>query len=788
MIFRFSRISRTASRLSRHAPRLNPWCRTPPLFRALAALLATLASSWAADNAENMDPLRLDPYQVNDPRFVRDRTRPAAVYKIEGGQLDAMNLANTEDALKYAPNVFVRKRFIGDQNGALTIRGTNTNQSARSLVLADGLVLSNFLGSGHGFSPRWGLVAPEEIERVEVVYGPYSALYPGNSLGGVVLFTTGFPSAFTATAKVSFFFNDYAEYATKDVFRGHQAAVSLGDRQGKFTYFVFFNRLQNDSNPTDFRSVLLSATTPASTGTLVTGAVADLDLRERPRFITGAFGLEEVTQNQVKVKLAYDLSDGFTLSGSMVYFQRDANAFTDTFLRDAAGNPVYSGAVNVDGRRFTLGAADFGFTRREEEDLLASLALRGKVLGGWDVAALASSFIVLGDTTRSSSQSGPPNAEAGPGLIFETGDDYGWSNFDLKAVRLFEPGDASKHGVTVGYHYDRYRLQTEQFNADNWRQGAKTTLRDGQAGQTVTQALFAQDAWQFDTRWSVTVGARYERWRASEGARTVDSAGVRRRTALPGREQDRVSPKLALAWRPVKDWTARLSLARTSRFPTVGELYQGITLADGTVTNNNPTLRAESSFSKDLTFERALPQGVLRASLFEEDTKDTLFTQTNTTTLVTNFQNIPKVLTRGAEMAFDQKGFLIAAVDLQAGLTYTDSEIRSNPAFPASEGKQFPRISHWRASLFATYHATAALSLTAGWRYASGQFSTLDNIDTRATYGGVSGYSLIDLRAAYTLSRGFTVALGVDNVTRYKYYQGHNLLQRTYFAEIKARF
>ena len=350
------------------------------------------------------------------------------------------------------------------------------------------------------------------------------------------------------------------------------------------------------------------------------------------------------------------------------------------------------------------------------------------------------------------------------------------------------------HQFNTTLFYDQYTFDSLADFANRRPSAfAQTLTASGTPGGNVfpngdDYAFFAQDAWQFDTRWSVTVGARYERWRASEGARTVDSAGVRRRTALPGREQDRVSPKLALAWRPVKDWTARLSLARTSRFPTVGELYQGITLADGTVTNNNPTLRAESSFSKDLTFERALPQGVLRASLFEEDTKDTLFTQTNTTTLVTNFQNIPKVLTRGAEMAFDQKGFLIDAVDLQAGLTYTDSEIRSNPAFPASEGKQFPRISHWRASLFATYHATAALSLTAGWRYASGQFSTLDNIDTRATYGGVSGYSLVDLRAAYTLSRGFTVALGVDNVTRYKYYQGHNLLQRTYFAEIKARF
>jgi iron complex outermembrane receptor protein len=225
--------------------------------------------------------INLDPYEVNDPRFTRDQTRPAASYKIEGGQLDLINLANTEDALKYAPNVFVRKRFIGDQNGALTVRGTHTAQSARSLVLADGLVLSNFLGSGHGFSPRWGLVAPEEIESVEVTYGPYSSLYGGNSLGGVVLFTTGFPSGPLATAKASFFFNDYNQYGTDKIFQGNQAAVAVGNRSGRFTWFAFYNRLKNESNPTDFRTLLQANTTTAPGGTPVTGAISDPDLLER---------------------------------------------------------------------------------------------------------------------------------------------------------------------------------------------------------------------------------------------------------------------------------------------------------------------------------------------------------------------------------------------------------------------------------------------------------------------------------------------------------------------------
>src|SRR5678816_3744560 len=73
---------------------------------------------------------------------------------------------------------------------------------ARSLVYADGILISNLLGNGATFTPRWGLVTPEEIERVDVLYGPFSAAYPGNSVGAVVDYVTRMPDKLEAHAKV----------------------------------------------------------------------------------------------------------------------------------------------------------------------------------------------------------------------------------------------------------------------------------------------------------------------------------------------------------------------------------------------------------------------------------------------------------------------------------------------------------------------------------------------------------------------------------------------------------
>ncbi|MBN3845214.1 Plug domain-containing protein, partial [Burkholderia sp. Ac-20349] len=86
----------------------------------------------------------------------------------------------TEDALKYAPNLMVRKRYIGDRNSVFAGRDFNELQSARGLVYADGVLLSNLLGSSYAYPPRWSLIPPDDIARVDVLYGPFSALYPGN--------------------------------------------------------------------------------------------------------------------------------------------------------------------------------------------------------------------------------------------------------------------------------------------------------------------------------------------------------------------------------------------------------------------------------------------------------------------------------------------------------------------------------------------------------------------------------------------------------------------------------
>src|SRR3954447_10513093 len=136
---------------------------------------------------------------------------------------ETTNVRNTEDALRYFPSLFVRKRHIGDTQAPLATRTSGVGASARSLVYADGVLLSALIGNNNNFaSPRWGMVSPQEIERVDVLYGPFSAEYPGNSIGTVVNITTRMPEKLEASATTALNLQSFDQYGTRGTYPATQ--------------------------------------------------------------------------------------------------------------------------------------------------------------------------------------------------------------------------------------------------------------------------------------------------------------------------------------------------------------------------------------------------------------------------------------------------------------------------------------------------------------------------------------------------------------------------------------
>ena len=412
------------------------------------------------------------------------------------------------------------------------------------------------------------------------------------------------------------------------------------------------------------------------------------------------------------------------------------------------------------------------------------LSLKTDTKGEWDFEA-AVTYYNFGKDEQRSPSTALPGAESGGAGQVALADGNGWRTLDLKSD--WRPGrDKGRHEASFGYHYDHYILDSRVFNTTDWLRGGTTTRVSAFAGNTETQALFAQDAWRFAPDWKLTLGGRYERWHAFGGATSNSTTTINHNA----RTEDFFSPKVALTLQATPDWLLRASLGRAYRMPTVSELFQG-SISAGAIVNNDPNLKPEKALSGELTAERGLGHGLLRLSLFQDDTYDALYSQTNTTVFptVTNIQNIDRIRTRGVEAALQGKDVGRRGLDLSGSVTYADSEILKNDKFPASVGKQQPRVPDWRANAAATWRQDSRLSYTLAARYSGRQYNTLDNTDVNPdTYGGTSRMFVADARVNYKLAKRYTASAGVDNLNNYKHYLAHPMPQRTFHAEVKFDF
>ena len=710
---------------------------------------------------------------------------PTTIEGITGEEVaTTINATDSEDALKYFPSLLVRKRYIGDYDHAvLATRASGTGNSARSLVYADGILISNLLGNGATFTPRWGLVTPEEIERVDVLYGPFSAAYPGNSVGAVVDYVTRMPDELEMHVKLGSLGEDFAISDSSGRFTGWQASASAGDRSGNFSWWLNFNRLDSDGHPLSYANKLVSSGVAGTAGTPVTGALADRNPRNQDWLILGSTTQYDTVQDHGKVKLAYDFSPTLRASYTLGVWHNDVSRSSESYLRDGAGNPVYSGTINVDGRAYAVTPADFAPARGDLTHLMHGLSIKAHGREHWDWEIAASTYDYSDDIVRAPTVALPTAESGGAGRITDQ-DGTGWRALALRGT--WRPGGHGAHVVDLGVQLGDYRLRTLVSNTPEWIEGSAASRFSEFRGRTELLSVYAQDSWRFAEDWRATLGARVEHWQASDGA-ISDTTTTQ---PFAGRSETFTSPKAALAWQLTPDWVLKASVGRAIRLPTVSELYQG-SIAVDVIVNNDPDLKPEESWTGEFTAERELGNGLLRATYFHEDTRDALYSQTNVTVVpnVTNIQNVDHIRTRGLELAYQAEGVFVSGLDLTASLTYAHSRTVENTNFPASEGKWQPRVPEWRANALATYRLGDRWSTTLGARYSGKQFNTLDNSDTNPfTFTGTSKFLVFDARVRCRIGDRWNASLGIDNLGNEEYWAFHPYTQRTFAAELAANF
>lgn len=734
----------------------------------LRASLAVLASATALPAWANDDPPRED--ALDDILITAQRQKQA----IENASnttasIDADTIArttnamNVEDTIKYLPSLIVRKRHIGDTQAPLATRTSGLGASARSLIYADGALLSALIGNNNtSASPRWSAVSPQEIARIDVLYGPFSAAYAGNSIGAVVNITTRLPDEFEATVTAGTSVQTFEMYGHRDTFAAYQAGVTVGDRFGALALFASYDHVTSRGQPLGYATA-----TSAPAGTI--GSVATVNRLNQPIRILGATGIEAQGQDRFKLKAALDLTSAIRLTYVGGLFLNRTDSSSDTYLTTTAtGLPNWplalsSGTYRTDQRHWSHALSATGSGTRFD----------------WQV--IGTRYAIDRDEQRIATTMLPAALSGGAGTITRL-NGTGWTTLDAKGV--WRSDDAGTNALSFGAHWDAFRIASNRYVTADWVAGAPGALNLQSLGRTRTGAVWAQDSWTFAPTLTLSLGGRYEWWRASDGVNVSLSPAVS--AIQPERSASTFSPKASLAWQPAKGWKAQLSFGQAWRFPTVGELYQIVTTPVPAVPN--PDLRPERARSFELALERRDAGGSVRLSLFSEAIKDALISQSGLLnggpTVATFVQNVDRTRARGVEFAFVRND-LLPRFDLSVSATYADATTRANAAFPAAIGKRLPSVPEMKATAVATWRPVDGVALTAAGRYASRMYGSLDNSDVVGnTFQGFYKYLVVDLRAQFSVARNYTLGIGIDNVNNERYFLFHPFPQRNFHADL----
>lgn len=756
--------------------------RPRPLCAALALIPTFALAQGIATEAQ------LQSISVTETRSQLDPNLPNSTASKTARELEEQNVFNPEDAAALLPSTTIRKRYLGDRNANVGGRSFGTLQPGRALVYLDGYLISNFLGRFD--APRWNMINVEAIERVDALYGPFSAIYPGNSIGTTMVVTERKPKGFEASAGIKYNQQAFGEYGTSESFASKQLSARIASRlETGLWYALGVQHQDSQGHPMGYANAVRGATSGAFkpvAGTRVSGIQYDRDPQGRDRAIFGATGIDHNVQDTLNLRLGYDISATQEIEGRVSVWRSDSSVRTATYLRDATGKPVWSGVVNDGTNSFTLPDNAFAPSQRDELHRQLGATWRTRNATGWNSSVMLTQYKMLKDANREAATA-PPLAELGGAGTVTRRDGTGWNTLELQSTYTPTAGDwgGGRHALVFGLHRNQYQLDNTVNNASDWR-NTETTLNQSYYGTTTITALYGQDAWKLTPDLVLTSGVRFESFEATDGSQYFEGPPVAQ-LRFPQRTLHAASPKLSLAWSAADDLLLRASYGRGVRFPNVDELFNG-TRTGSNITTSDPNLRPEVANALELAVEKFWGEHWLRTSYFRDDVKDTILRQTDSTVspTVTRVSNVDRVLTQGIEMVWQARDVGIKGLDIGGSATWTDAVVKANAANPAQVGKQWLRIPKQRYAVQASYRPNAQWLFGAAWRWSGRAYNTELNIDNNPdTYGGVSRVNQLDLKAVWKFARNWEWALGVNNVTNQQSWQAHSLPQRSVQTELR---
>lgn len=287
--------------------------------------------------AEEVHEYDLDAMVVTATRTMKQiQEVPASVSVVTAKDIERHNVTTIQEALQYVPGLYMNQAKAQDDQ--IMLRGMDT---PNILVLVDGVQIN----SAYKGAVNFDQIPVESIERIEVLRGAASSIYGGRAVAGVINITTK-----EATDKLN---GDVVlSYGSNNTWKKSlQARAKVND---KWSFGVGYENSSSDG----YRGYYRTAKAKSGTGTYSANLPV---LSDGKTYVYGGRGEKQWKTENYNFNVKYNFNDSQSLKYAFNRSESEkkyVNPFS--YVKDAAGNPVYNGTVTTqNGNKITIKTKDF---------------------------------------------------------------------------------------------------------------------------------------------------------------------------------------------------------------------------------------------------------------------------------------------------------------------------------------------------------------------------------------------------------------------------------------------
>lgn len=337
----------------------------------------------------------------------------------------------------------------------------------------------------------------------------------------------------------------------------------------------------------------------------------------------------------------------------------------------------------------------------------------------------------------------------------------------------------ARHAFSAGVDWRRVTGESQEDGLDA-ATGLTVNLRRLSGGQQQLGGFFVQDIVSVTQALTLTLSARLDHWRNTDGHNLETSVPSGTPTAnnvadLPDRRDTVGSPRVSALYQVNERVSVWGSIGQGFRAPTLNELYRqfrvGTTL---TLANNQlgPERLTGGEFGVRVTPVRHV---TARLTWFDNRVKDPVSNVTISTqgaNVTQQRQNLGATRIRGVQADVDYRP--TTSLRVEAGYLFNNAVVTKNDANTALVDKFLPQVPKHRGSVGISWSNPRVVTVGLDIQALGPQFD--DDLNTRLVPGytvpGLPKYALVSLHLSRNLQQNVEVFFSGQNLFNQLYYVG----------------